>query len=212
MLMFGRRKAKAGKLPKIATVVGKGTVITGNIHFEGGLHVDGKVLGSISADHDEKSTLVLSELGHIEGDIHVPNVVLNGEVQGDVHASNHVELANKASINGTVYYKFLEMMMGAVVNGQLVRASEKKDTAAAPPVEPLARPAVGSDSSKARPRPLAGGARPAEAPAQSRPVAPIARTQPKDAQIAPAAAPARGTEQKQTPRQAVPGPGKGTDS
>lgn len=123
--MFGRKKAKAGKLPKISTVIGKGTEIKGDIHFEGGLHVDGKVVGSIYAEDDDKNTLVLSELGYIEGDVHVANVVLNGEVHGDVHASNRVELANKASINGTVYYKFLEMMMGAEVNGQLIRSDEE---------------------------------------------------------------------------------------
>jgi cytoskeletal protein CcmA (bactofilin family) len=122
--MFGRGKAKSNKLPKISTVIGKGTEVTGNIHFVGGLHVDGKVHGTITADHDDKSTLVLSELGCIEGDVHVPHVVLNGEVRGDVHASNRVELAGKAVISGTVYYRFLEMMMGAVVNGQLVRADE----------------------------------------------------------------------------------------
>ncbi len=129
--MFGLGK-KTGKLPKIATVIGNGTEVRGDIHFAGGLHVDGKVIGTITAEHDDQNTLVLSELGEIEGDIHVPNVVLNGEVHGDVRASNRVELASKASINGTVYYRFLEMMMGAVVNGQLVRAGEEKPPVAQP--------------------------------------------------------------------------------
>ncbi|MBF0255745.1 MAG: polymer-forming cytoskeletal protein [Gammaproteobacteria bacterium] len=136
--MFGWGK-KTGKLPKITTVIGSGTEIRGDVHFHGGLHVDGKVLGTITANPDEQSTLVLSELGEIRGDIHVPNVVLNGEVHGDVHASNRVELASKASIHGTVYYRFLEMMMGAVVNGQLVRADE--ESSARPLYQPGA-PAV----------------------------------------------------------------------
>lgn len=139
--MFGWNKLKASKLPKIATVIGQGTEIKGDVRFHGGLHVDGVVVGKISADHDDQNTLVLSELGEIRGDIHVPNVVLNGEVHGDVHASNRVELASKASIHGTVYYKYLEMMMGAVVNGQLVRADEAKSA------KPVAVAAMGEATS-----------------------------------------------------------------
>ncbi|MEO5342408.1 MAG: polymer-forming cytoskeletal protein [Gammaproteobacteria bacterium SHHR-1] len=138
--MFGWNK-KTGKLPKIDTVIGKGTEVRGDVHFQGGLHVDGRVLGAISAEQDDKSTLVLSELGEIHGDIHVPNAVLNGEVQGDVHASNRVELASKASINGTVYYRFLEMMMGSVVNGQLVRTGEEAEPAADQAASPRPNPA-----------------------------------------------------------------------
>jgi cytoskeletal protein CcmA (bactofilin family) len=125
--MFGRKRFKANKLPKISTVIGKGTEIHGDVRFEGGLHVDGRVVGAILAEHDDKNTLVLSEIGYIEGDVRVPNVVLNGEVHGDVHASNRVDLASRARVHGTVYYKYLEMMIGAVVNGQLIRSDEQRN-------------------------------------------------------------------------------------
>jgi cytoskeletal protein CcmA (bactofilin family) len=125
--MFSKSKsnaAKSSRAPKIATVIGKGTVITGDVRFVGGLHVDGKVIGNTHADDDINTTLTLSELGLVEGDIHVPNVILNGEVEGNVYASARVELAPKANIHGNVYYRFLEMQMGAVVNGQLIRTED----------------------------------------------------------------------------------------
>ena len=112
------------KVPKIATVVGKGTEVEGNISFAGGLHIDGNIIGNIEGGEDASATLTVSELGKVKGDIRVPNVVLNGEVEGNVYASQRVELAPKANIHGTVYYRFLEMAMGAVVNGQLIRSEE----------------------------------------------------------------------------------------
>lgn len=115
---------KRFKAPKIATVIGQGTSITGNVSFSGGLHVDGRILGDVVAEPDGSSALTLSEKGAIEGDVRVPNVILNGTVEGDVYASERVELAPNAKVTGTVYYKLLEMAMGAEVNGQLVHSEE----------------------------------------------------------------------------------------
>jgi len=116
--MIGRKKSF--RVPKITTVIGVGTEIKGSIHFSGGIHVDGTIQGDVSAEQDERSTLILSASGLVEGDVRVPNVVLNGKVVGDVLASGRVELAANARVTGTLYYKLLEMEMGAEVNGQLV--------------------------------------------------------------------------------------------
>jgi cytoskeletal protein CcmA (bactofilin family) len=118
-MVFGKSKAT-----KIATVIGEGTEISGNIIFSGGLHVDGRVKGNVQAEPDSTSALTLSEKGVIDGDIHVPNVIVNGEVNGDVYGGHRVELAPKARVTGTVYYNLLEMAMGASVNGQLIHAEE----------------------------------------------------------------------------------------
>jgi len=116
--MLGRKMRF--RIPKITTVIGVGAVIEGSIHFTGGIHVDGTIHGNVSAEQDERSTLILSDTGLVEGDVQVPNVVLNGKVVGDVLASGRVELAANARVAGTLYYKLLEMEMGAEVNGQLV--------------------------------------------------------------------------------------------
>ena len=54
----------------------------------------------------------------------MPNVVLNGGVNGEVHSTGHVELATHARVSGNVYYRLIEMARGAEVNGNLVRCSE----------------------------------------------------------------------------------------
>ena len=120
-------RLKKFKAPKIATVIGNGTAVKGDLQFSGGLHVDGSVHDNVVADQDERSTLILSEQGLIEGDVRVPNLILNGKVVGDVYASQRVELASNARVVGTLYYKALEMAMGAEVNGQLVFTEEQQE-------------------------------------------------------------------------------------
>ena len=119
-------RSKKFKVAKISTVIGADTELRGDVFFSGGLHLDGTIKGNLTADQDSASTLTLSEQGAIEGDVRVPNVVLNGKVVGDVYAAKRVELAAKAKITGTVYYHMLEMAMGAEVNGQLVHTEPQE--------------------------------------------------------------------------------------
>ena len=114
----------------IDTLIGHGTVLEGDIHFRDGLHIDGVVKGNVIAE-GEGSMLTMSEKGRIEGDVRVHNIVLNGEVEGDVHALEHVELAPQARVTGNVYYRLIEMAMGAEVNGNLVHRSDSTEPAGA---------------------------------------------------------------------------------
>lgn len=124
--MFNKNK-KAIKATRIDTLIGQHTHIKGDISFSGGLRIDGSVAGNINATGDSESVLTLSEQGTIEGEIRVPNLIINGAVSGNVYTSEHVELASKAKINGNVYYHLLEMAMGCEVNGQLIHTSDKDE-------------------------------------------------------------------------------------
>ena len=119
--MFGSKKeSKNRKNTMIDSLVGQNTVITGDIKFSGGLHVDGTIKGNVVADKEDKSTLSISEMGVVEGEVHVSNILLNGTVIGNVYAYERVELAPNAKVTGNVYYNLIEMAMGSEVNGNLV--------------------------------------------------------------------------------------------
>jgi len=107
------------------TLIAPSAQIRGDIEFTGGLHVLGTVTGNISVG-GEGGRLVIGETGRVQGEIRVPKIVVNGKVEGDVHASEHLELAEKAVIEGNVYYTLIEMVMGAQVDGKLVRQNERK--------------------------------------------------------------------------------------
>ena len=123
--MFGKKKGF--NAARIDTLVGQGTEITGDLVFSGGLHVDGTIKGNVVAEEGTTALLILSESGRIEGEVTVPNMVLNGEVVGDVYGSTRVELAPKARVKGSVYYNLIEMAIGAEVNGGLVHQPQGSD-------------------------------------------------------------------------------------
>jgi len=104
----------------VDTLIGRQTEILGDVRFAGGLHLDGRIMGSVSTTGDKSATLSVSESGAIEGDVRVPNVVLNGTVTGDVRAIERLSLAAKAKVTGNVHYKVLQMEPGAQINGQLI--------------------------------------------------------------------------------------------
>lgn len=124
--MFGN--SKKFKTGRVDTLIGQNTQIKGDVHFKGGLHVDGVVKGNVMAENNSNAVLTLSENGRIEGEVRVPNIILNGNITGDVYASERIELAVQARVNGNVYYNLLEMVMGAEVNGSLVHQQESAAT------------------------------------------------------------------------------------
>lgn len=108
------------KTTRIDTLIGRHSKVVGDIHYGGGLHIEGTVEGNIIAEQEDKGVVIVSELGLVEGEIRGPAIIINGTVHGNVYATGNIELAAGAKINGNVYYNLLEMTVGAEVNGNLV--------------------------------------------------------------------------------------------
>ena len=82
--MFGRKK-KNQLHHHIDTLIGANTTITGDIHFTGGLRVDGHITGNVQSADDEQSTLVLSNEGSIKGKIKAASNIVTGKQIGRAH-------------------------------------------------------------------------------------------------------------------------------
>jgi len=122
--MFGKHSKPQNR---IDSLIGAGTKVTGDIHFTGGLRVDGEICGSVVADPGKASTLVLSEQARVNGEICVTHLVLNGTVTGPIEASEYLELQSKAKVTGDIKYKTLEIQLGAIVEGKLAHISEASE-------------------------------------------------------------------------------------
>jgi cytoskeletal protein CcmA (bactofilin family) len=112
--MFGWKKT-----PPIRTLIGEGTVITGEVRFSDGLRIDGEVIGNVGHFGDRASLLVISEKARIHGKVRAGHVIINGLVEGPVMAEELLELQPKARIVGDVRYEALEMHQGATIDGEL---------------------------------------------------------------------------------------------
>ncbi len=116
--MFGSKKETLSG--RVDTLISDAARIVGDVGFTGGLHLDGKINGNVASEPGNNATLWISEKGLIEGNIDVPNVILNGIVRGDVSARDKLVLGPKASISGNVSYGIMEMAQGAQVAGRLM--------------------------------------------------------------------------------------------
>ncbi len=145
--MPGRKKFK---MPKINSIVGQHNIIKGELHFSGGLHLDGQVQGDVVGQQDTNSTLVISSRGSVNGDVKVANLILDGTVIGNVEADDKVQLMGGARVTGTVSYRSLEMAAGAEVNGQLLHMEVRESGLVEPALHKAREAKVGStDSSDA---------------------------------------------------------------
>jgi cytoskeletal protein CcmA (bactofilin family) len=113
---------------RIDTLIGKAARVRGDLDYQGGLHLDGQIVGNVRADDARDSSLAVSETGSIEGNVQVPNVVLQGSVKGDIHARERLVLGATARVEGDVYYGVIEMTVGAQIIGKLVRLSPESGT------------------------------------------------------------------------------------
>jgi cytoskeletal protein CcmA (bactofilin family) len=123
--MFGRRKQTS---TRIDTLLGKAATLHGDLEFAGGLHLDGRVIGNVRSSTEDGGALSVSESGLIEGTVEVTSIVMNGTVNGDMHARERLVLGGKARVNGNVYYGVIEMAPGAVITGKLIPLGESSNS------------------------------------------------------------------------------------
>jgi len=119
--MFFKKKQK---IAPYSTVVGKDAEFTGNLRFAGGIHIDGKIIGDVTAFSDTaapESVITIASTGVIEGNVSAPQVIIDGTVIGDVRAAHRAVLASSARIHGTLFYGKLSLDDGAEILGRMVR-------------------------------------------------------------------------------------------
>jgi cytoskeletal protein CcmA (bactofilin family) len=119
--MFGKKEKTNETRNRITSLISADTQIDGNITFQGGLRIDGRVTGNITASGGKPSTLVLSEGAFVRGEVRVSHAVINGTVLGPVHSYEYLELLAHAKVAGVVSYTNIEIHLGATVNGVVRR-------------------------------------------------------------------------------------------
>jgi cytoskeletal protein CcmA (bactofilin family) len=112
-------KRKPSKDIQIDTLIGAKTRIHGDVEFAGGLHLDGHINGDVRGASGGHAILSVSESGCIEGSVFAASVLVNGTVNGDIDATDRVELGAKARVLGNVQYSVIETAVGAQIYGKL---------------------------------------------------------------------------------------------
>lgn len=105
--MFGKGSRK------LETIVGDGTRVAGKVSVKGTIRIDGVLEGDVHADW-----VVVGETGKILGNTRSRGVVIGGSVEGNIEATETVELMGKSSMTGEIRAPMLAVSEGAVFDGR----------------------------------------------------------------------------------------------
>lgn len=96
-----------------SNIIGKGTIVEGNIETYGNIRIEGKVNGSVKS----KSKIALGQSSYVDGNIIAQNAEISGEVKGVVEVSDQLILRPTATIDGDIVTNKLIVESGASFNG-----------------------------------------------------------------------------------------------
>ena len=118
---------------KNVSVIGPTMVLKGELSADEDLVIEGTIEGTI-AHH--KKNLTIGKQGKVTADIHASSVIVEGELNGDIHGEALVSLAEGSTVNGNIYCDRLVMQDGACFNGR-VEMSPAKTLSVAPEPEEI---------------------------------------------------------------------------
>ena len=132
--------------------VGSGTVVTGEASFKAMMRIDGQMSGRISST---SGTLVIGTNGRVDANIEVAVATVHGTVNGDIIATQRLELGRSAKVSGNIQTPSLMIEQGAIFEGHCRRVdSIDKAKSAAPlalagPRPPISAPVYGRGNGSA---------------------------------------------------------------
>ncbi len=103
----------AEEISNSSNIIGKGTVLEGNIETFGNMRIEGKVIGNVKT----KSKIALGQSSHVDGNILAQNAEVAGEVKGKLEVTDILILKPTAVIHGDIITNKLIVESGATFNG-----------------------------------------------------------------------------------------------
>ncbi len=135
------RDIKEGRL---SGFVGAGTVLTGETNFNSMLRIDGHLTGRVTS---EDGTLIVGSTGQVDANIEVASAIVNGMINGDIVATEKLELGRTARVVGNIKAPRLILSDGAILEGSCSMI-KSKETMEQRTIEEKMQYTTGSSSSK----------------------------------------------------------------
>jgi len=123
--------------------IGKSVVVKGELSGSEDLTIDGVVEGTIEL---KQNVLTIGPSGRIKAQIIAKSVVVQGEVHGNITATERVDVRETGSIDGDVVAPRVAISDGAHFRGSIdmQRSAQPKPEAKAPPAAAPASPSTGA--------------------------------------------------------------------
>jgi cytoskeletal protein CcmA (bactofilin family) len=154
------REIKEGNL---SGFVGGGTLVTGEANFKALMRVDGHLSGRITST---SGTLIVGANGKVDANIEVAIAVIHGTVNGDIIATQRLELGRAAKLNGNIQTASLVIEQGALFEGSSkmikVNTGATKPKIEAREVQPLDTSSMKSIAADSSSKPADSSSKPAD--------------------------------------------------
>lgn len=139
--------------------VGGGTVVTGEANFKAMMRVDGHLSGRVSSS---SGTLIVGANGKVDANIEVAVAVIHGTINGDIIATQRLELGRAAKVHGNIQTPSLIIEQGAIFEGtcKMLQMSQAADKA-----KHIKKDEQPLDTSRMKPIPADNGTKTADIPA-----------------------------------------------
>lgn len=108
-----RRRTSVASRRKLTAFLDEGSEIEGKYTFSGTVLLNGKFQGEIASP----DTLIIGERGVVNASVRAGTLVVNGELVGNVHASERVMLSGKARVFGDLESPIVVLEEGVVFEG-----------------------------------------------------------------------------------------------
>ena len=95
-------------------ILGRNSEFEGNLKFYGTLLIDGSFKGNITGE----GTILIGKEGIIESDIYVSNIIVYGEVHGNIMAEEKIEINAPGKVFGYIEAPIIEIEKGVVLQGK----------------------------------------------------------------------------------------------
>jgi cytoskeletal protein CcmA (bactofilin family) len=110
------RRGSKPVVPAGYSVVDKQLAVSGELNTASTVRVDGRVDGA----RHRADTLIVGVGAVVVGDVEVRDLVVAGEILGNVIASGRVEIQAGASVTGSIRAAAMQLEEGGVVRGHLM--------------------------------------------------------------------------------------------
>ena len=107
------KKGEERALDQIENLLGRSVTVHGDLKAEGAFRIDGTIEGSI----ESATAIVIGESGVVRGDLRARDIVIAGQVTGNVVCSNHLEIVATGKIEGDIQAKSVPVETGGVFCG-----------------------------------------------------------------------------------------------
>jgi cytoskeletal protein CcmA (bactofilin family) len=97
----------------IENVLGRSAFIRGELSAEGAFRIDGTIEGTVAS----RSEVVVGETGVVKGDVVGSDVVVAGQILGNVRCTGHLEILAKGKVEGDITAKSVRIETGGVFRG-----------------------------------------------------------------------------------------------